>query len=180
MKLKEKAKEFSSKLQKIKVCAFDVDGILTDGRIWWQDDIGWNRTSHIRDGYGLKVLQRAGYKVGVITGGNSESVVKRYSENLELDFVYKGNEDKREAFKELLSMGYLADEILYMGDEHFDIPLLRACGFSATVPQASWEVQEVCDYITQTGAGLGAVREVIDMLRFACGIKPESEGLNIE
>lgn len=180
MRIKEIANQFSSQLKKIKVCAFDVDGILTDGRIWWQDDIGWNRTSHIRDGYGLKVLQRAGYKVGVITGGNSESVVKRYGENLELDFVYKGNEDKRGAFKKLLDQKYSADEILYMGDEHFDIPLLKVCGFSATVPEASWEVHEVCDYVTEARAGHGAVREVIDILRFACGLKPESEGLEIE
>ncbi len=165
--------ELVEKLKKIKVCAFDVDGILTDGMVWWQsEEVGWNRTSHTRDGYGLKVLQRAGLKVGVITGGDSLSVSKRYKENLKLDFIYSGNEDKRHAFSELLSSGFETSEILYMGDEFFDTPLLRAAGFGATVPEAVSEVREVVDYITTLPGGRGAVREVIDLVRYAQGIVP--------
>lgn len=179
MNLHEKVEKYREKLKKIKVCAFDVDGILTDGRIWWHgDEVGWNRISNVRDGYGLVLLKRLGFKVGVITGGNSYSVVKRFKENLQLDFVYKGNEDKRTAFRELLSEGYKPEEILYMGDELFDIPLLKKAGFSATVPDASYDVHEVVDYITSCAPGNGAVREVIDMLRLAQNLKvdiPEIE-----
>ncbi|MEC7275124.1 MAG: HAD hydrolase family protein [Bdellovibrionota bacterium] len=178
--VRECAKRFEEKLKKIKVCAFDVDGILTDGRVWWQDEtIGWNRYTNIHDGYGLKVLQRAGYKVGVITGGDSFSITKRFGDNLKLDFIFKGNEDKRDAFRSLMSEGYDRSEILYMGDEHFDMPLLRAAGFSATVPEAGFEVKAVCDYVTTASGGAGAAREVIDMLRVACGILPESEGQEV-
>lgn len=176
----EKAVEMHrEKLSKIKVCAFDVDGILTDGKIWWHgDEVGWNRISNIRDGYGMVLLKRLGLKVGVITGGSSFSVVKRFKENLELDFVYKGNEDKRKAFLELVSQGNKPEEILYMGDELFDIPLLKKAGFSATVPEASFEVHGVVDYVTKAGPGNGAVREVIDILRLAQNLKvdiPELE-----
>lgn len=168
MTIIENAEKFKEKLSKIKVCAFDVDGVLTDGKIWWHgDDVGWNRISNVRDGYGLVLLKKFGFKVGVITGGNSLSVVKRFSENLGLDFVYKGNEDKRDAFKDILSEGYKAEEILYMGDELFDIPLLKSAGFSATVSNASPEVKEVVDFISCEKGGEGAVREVIDILRIA-------------
>ena len=167
-------KRVVEKLKKIKVCAFDVDGVLTDGSVWWQsEEVGWNRTSNTRDGYGLKVLQRAGLKVGVITGGNSLSVIKRYKENLNLDFVYSGNEDKRTAFSDLLSLGHLAEEVLYMGDEFFDMPLLKAAGFGATVPEAAGEVKDVVDYVATIPGGRGAVREVIDLLCYAQGIVPE-------
>jgi len=166
--------ELVNKLKKIKACAFDVDGVLTDGTVWWEgEEVGWNRTSHTSDGYGLKVLQRAGLKVGVITGGNSLSIEKRYKENLGLDFVHSGKEDKRYAFDELLSTGLKSDEILYMGDEFFDIPLLKAAGFSATVSEAVGEVKDVCDYVSTLSGGRGAVRQVIDLVRYAQNIVPE-------
>lgn len=172
--LKTEALKYADKLKKIKVCAFDVDGVLTDGKVWWAgEEIGWNRSTNIRDGYGLVLLKRLGYKVGVITGGDSLSVVKRFEENLKLDFVYAGNEDKREAYKDLLAQGYDKSEILYMGDEHFDMPLLKVTGFSATVPAASHEVKDVVDYVTECPGGEGAVREVIDLLRLACDITPQ-------
>lgn len=174
--LREISKKYEAKLKKIKVCAFDVDGILTDGRVWWHgEEVGWNRMTHTNDGYGFHILMRAGLKVGVITGGKSFSIDKRFKDNLKLDFVYKGTDDKRDAFKKIMDLGYEADEILYMGDEFFDMPLLKKAGFSATVPTASHEVQEVVDYITTRESGMGCAREVIDMLRFVQGIVPHVE-----
>ncbi|MDC1174543.1 HAD hydrolase family protein [Bacteriovoracaceae bacterium] len=170
----EKAKEFKTKIDKIKVCAFDVDGILTDGKVYWSgEEVGWNRSSHTRDGYGLKLLQEAGLKVGIITGGDSLSVVKRYKENLGLDFLYKGNEDKVDAIRDLVKQGYDPAEIFYMGDELFDIPLLKIAGFSATVEAASPEVLESVDYIAKMPSGEGCVREVIDIIRYAKEISPK-------
>jgi len=174
MELKSLIEEHGEKLKKIKVCAFDVDGVLTDGRIWWDgEEVGWNRYSHSSDGYGLKLLQSFGFKVGVITGGNSLGVTKRYKENLGLDFVFKGKEDKRDAFKELMNQGHKADEILYMGDELFDIPLLKKAGFCATVPGAPLRVKSVVDYVTTTPGGNGAVREVVDLICEANGLVVE-------
>ena len=170
---RELAQKFKEKFDRLKVCAFDVDGILTNGLVYWSgEEVGWNRYTHTRDGYGLKVLMEMGLKVGVITGGNSVGITKRFKENLGLDFVYMGNEDKREAYLDLLKQGYKDEEILYMGDELFDIPLLKRAGFAATVPSASIEVLECVDYITKLDSGMGCVREVIDLLRLSRGFSP--------
>lgn len=176
MSLRETSKKFEAKLKKIKVACFDLDGILTDSHVWWaSEEVGFNRTFCIYDGYGMKVLMKAGLKVGVITGGNSVSVQKR-TEQLGLDFCYAGNEDKRDAFLDLLKRyNVTADEVLYMGDELFDMPLLRKAGFSATVPNACEEVREMVDYVTIKESGRGCAREVIDLLRYAQNIIPENK-----
>ncbi|AUN97846.1 hypothetical protein DOM21_12070 [Bacteriovorax stolpii] len=162
------AKKFEDKLKKIKVCLFDIDGILTDGKISWEgDDVGFNRTTHALDGHGLKMLMEAGLKVGVISGGDSKGVRKRFIDNLKLSFTYFGNEDKREAYKEILALGYKDEEILFMGDEFIDLPIIKRAGFSATVPNASYEIQEAVDYITHRQAGDACAREVIDIVRYA-------------
>jgi 3-deoxy-D-manno-octulosonate 8-phosphate phosphatase (KDO 8-P phosphatase) len=174
--LRQQAISFKEKLSKIKVFACDVDGILTDGRIFYQDHtIGFNRYFHAHDGYGLKILQKAGIKVGVISGGTSVGLVQRV-DNLKLDFSFLGNEDKRQAYLEIMSWGHKDEEILYMGDEFFDLPLLERCGFSATVPSSSYEIQEAVDYVTGKESGQGAVREVVDLVRYAQGIIPEIQG----
>lgn len=176
MILKETAKKFEAKLKKIKVVVFDLDGILTNGHVWWaSEEVGFNRTFNIYDGYGMKVLMAAGLKVGVITGGNSVSVFKR-TDQLGINFCYAGNEDKREAFLDIMKKYEVsAEEILYMGDELFDIPLLKKAGFSATVPNTSDEVKEIVDYVTLRKSGDGCAREVIDLVRYAQRITPQLE-----
>ena len=176
MNLKIVAKNFESKLKKIKVVVLDLDGILTDAHVWWEsDEVGFNRAFNIYDGYGMKVLMKAGLKVGVITGGNSVSVQKRIDQ-LGLDFCYAGNEDKRSAFMDILNRYSVAqEEVLYMGDELFDIPILKKAGFSATVPNTCDEVLEIVDYVTKRESGKGCAREVIDLVRYAQGIYPNNE-----
>lgn len=176
MNLKETAKKFEAKLKKIKVVALDLDGILTDSHVWWaSEEVGFNRTFCIYDGYGMKVLMKAGIKVGVITGGNSVSVTKR-TEQLGLDFCYAGNEDKRAGFLNLLEKyNVSADEVLYMGDELFDIPILKKAGFSATVPNTTDEVKDIVDYVTVRESGKGCAREVLDLVRYAQNIHPIHE-----
>ena len=160
------ANKHADKIKPLKVFLFDVDGILTTGHIFFQGgELGYNRCFHAHDGYGLRVLMRAGYKVGVISGGDSLGVTERFKNNLKLDYVFLGNEDKREAHKKILADGFRDEEILYMGDELFDIPLLKRAGFSATVPNASDEVQAIVDYVSSKTSGNGCVREVIDLVR---------------
>jgi 3-deoxy-D-manno-octulosonate 8-phosphate phosphatase (KDO 8-P phosphatase) len=174
MTLFEKAKEFQDRLNKIKVCAFDIDGVLTPGHVWYQDDvIGFNRSTHTSDGYGLKLLMRSGIRTGVISGGDSVGVRKRFIDNLKLDFAYLGDEDKRTAFQRILDDGYKEEEILFMGDEFFDVPLLKKAGFAVTVPDAPYEVKQFTDYVTTKEGGMGAVREIIEIIRYARGIVPE-------
>ena len=176
MKLREVAKKHEAKLKKIKVACFDLDGILTDSHVWWaSEEVGFNRTFCIYDGYGMKLLMKAGLKVGVITGGNSVSVQKR-TEQLGLDFCYAGNEDKRAAFLDMLKRyNVTAEEVLYMGDELFDLPLLKKAGFSATVPNTTEEVKSQVDYVTERESGKGCAREVMDLVRYAQGIEPKAE-----
>ena len=151
------------KLENIKLFLFDVDGILTDGKISWDSKLEeFIRTFHIRDGYGIRLLLEQGYKVGVISGGKSFNVKKRV-EYLGMDYCYLGHFDKTIPFKECLEKsGYTADQALYMGDDLFDIPVLDLVGFSATVPDAPQKVLDSADYITEKTGGNGAVREVID------------------
>lgn len=173
------AKHFSSKLKKIKCCAFDIDGILTNGLIRYDgDEMQFNRSFHTSDGYGLKVLMEAGLWVGVISGGDSIGIRKRFADNLNLNFTYFGNEDKRQAYLELLKKGFKDEEILYMGDEFFDLPLLKRAGFSASVPNASHEIREAVDYVTFKESGQGCAREVIDLVRYAQDITPNIPDFN--
>ncbi len=173
MDLREVAKVHKDKLDKIKVLAFDIDGVLTTGHIWWDGDVGFNRYSHTSDGYALKLMMKNGFKVGVISGGDSVGVKKRFEDNLGLDFCFFGNEDKRVAFQKVLDLGFRDEEVLYMGDEFFDTPLLKRAGFGVTVPIASYEVKKFCDYVTMRESGQGAVREVIDIMRYNRGITPD-------
>lgn len=174
--IKEVSNIFSEKLKKVKVCLFDVDGILTNGKIFWAgEEVGFNRQFHTHDGYGLKMLMRAGLKVGIITGGDSIGVRKRF-EGLGVDYLYMGSEDKRASFEKILEdAGVTQEETLYMGDEFFDLPILKRAGFSATVPNASYEIRDAVDYVTIRESGGACVREVIDMLRFVQNITPDIE-----
>ncbi len=179
MNLKEIAKKHSDKLKKIKVLLFDVDGILTNGIIYWSgEEVGFNRFFHAHDGYGIKMMRKAGLKVGIITGGNSVGVKQRFDE-LGVDYLFMGNEDKRAALDSIQENEKVTDEeCLYMGDEFFDLPLLKRVGFSATVPEASLEIQEEVDYVSIRKGGEGCVREVVDLLRYAQNIVPKIEGYN--
>ncbi len=167
------AEKFREKLEPIKLVLLDVDGILTTGHIYYAgEEVGFNRYFHVSDGYILRVLMKHGLQVGIVSAGHSLGVIKRI-EDLKIPLQFLGSEDKREAFTEALRRTNLkAHEVLYMGDEFFDMPLLKKAGFSATTPHASYEVQEVADYVTFRGAGQGAVREVIDMLRYVQKIVP--------
>jgi|GEM_PF-193056 len=173
------SKKFKLKLQKIKCVAFDVDGVLTDGTVFYHgEEVGYNRFFSVRDGYGLKLLRDFGIKVAVITGGHSLGVFKRFNENLKVDYFFAGNEDKRDAFNFLQAEGFSPEEILYMGDEFFDVPLLLAAGFSVAPPTASSEILASVDYITEAKPGQGAVREVVDLLRIVQKITPTIPNFN--
>lgn len=174
--IKEYAERNRERLAKIKVCLFDIDGVLTDGTIFWSgNDIGYTRVTNIRDGWAMKFLQRKGLKVGVISGGIEPNLEKRFKDTLKLDYVVLGKMDKRESYMKILADGYTDEEVMFMGDEFIDLPIMKRVGFSATVPNASYEIQEVADYITFNRAGDGAAREVMDLIRFAKNLKVDVE-----
>jgi 3-deoxy-D-manno-octulosonate 8-phosphate phosphatase (KDO 8-P phosphatase) len=157
--------EVEKRLEKIKLVALDVDGVLTDARVHWIKGQGWTRSYNIRDGFGLKLLHRAGIEVAFISGSNTEELKERIS-HLKIKHSVLGVEDKLPAFLQILKdLNLEPEQALYIGDELFDIPVLEIVGFSATVPDAVEAVRKRVHYITQARGGDGAVREVIDLLR---------------
>jgi 3-deoxy-D-manno-octulosonate 8-phosphate phosphatase (KDO 8-P phosphatase) len=152
-----------SKLKNIKMLVLDVDGVLTDTRIWF-DGTEWRRFFSIRDGVGIKRLTEAGYKIAVITGSKAEDLRARVK-SLGIHFLYEGALDKEPSFLQLQKeSGFTPEQMAYVGDDIFDIPLLQAVAFGATVPEAVDEVMEIADYVTKRPGGCGAVREVCDYI----------------
>ncbi|MCX7977457.1 MAG: HAD-IIIA family hydrolase [Bdellovibrionaceae bacterium] len=153
-----------SKLKKIKALVLDVDGVMTDTRIWMDSSGEWRRFFSIRDGVGIKRLIAQGYRLGVITGSSTSDIRARVK-TLGIPYFYEGAEDKSPAFDHLLKATDLKEnEVAYVGDDIFDIPLLRRVAFAATVPDAVDEVKEVAHYVTHRRGGEGAVREVCDLI----------------
>lgn len=142
----------------------DVDGVLTDCRLWMDSNGEWKRVYSVRDGVGIKEISAAGYKLAIITGSTATDVRAR-AKMLGFDYFYEGAADKRPSFEKLLQeSGIKKEEIAYVGDDIFDIPLIESVGFGATVPEAVDSVIEVADYVTKRPGGNGAVREVCDFI----------------
>ncbi len=166
------ADRFREQLKKIKLLILDVDGVMTDGRVFWLEGHGWSRHFHIKDGYGIKVLMKGGVDVAIISGGDSKDVRTRM-EFLKIKHVYLGDEDKLKALAKITeATGLRHDQMAFMGDDLYDIPVLDAVGFSASVPHAVEEVKARVDYVTTADGGWGAVREVADAIRAAQGLGP--------
>lgn len=164
--------DIQARLKKIKILILDVDGVMTDGRIFWLDGHGWTRHFHVKDGYGLKVLMKSGIQVAVISGGESEDVKTRMK-FLKINHVFLGDEDKIKALEKIVeATGLALEEMAFMGDDLFDIPVIEKVGFSATVPHAVEAVKARVHYVTETPGGWGAVREIADAIRKAQGLGP--------
>jgi len=143
---------------------FDVDGVLTDGRLYFGPEGDFCKAFFSRDGLGMKLLAKSGVKLALITGRDSPIVTQRAA-NLGIELVLQGIEDKRTAMAGLLAdAGLSFTEAGFMGDDLIDLPLLRACGFSATVPDGHPLVRQHAQYIAQAPAGAGAVREVCELI----------------
>jgi 3-deoxy-D-manno-octulosonate 8-phosphate phosphatase (KDO 8-P phosphatase) len=159
----------NQKMAGIKLLLLDVDGILTDGRIIYDNQGNELKAFDVKDGHGLKMVQRAGIKTGIITGRSSE-VVKRRAQELGFDILYQGALNKLEPYLEILAEhGLTNEQVAYVGDDVVDLPVLRRVGFSATVADAVEDVLPLVDYVTKRPGGRGAVREICDMLIRASG-----------
>lgn len=151
-------------LSKIKLLLLDVDGVLTDGRIIYDSEGGETKSFDVKDGHGLKLLQRAGIRVGIITGRES-AIVARRAEELGIELVYQGAKDKSLPFNEIMQKLALApEEIAYVGDDVVDLPVMRKVGFAATVADAVDDVKPFADMVTKLPGGRGAVREICDYI----------------
>jgi len=158
------------KLRNIRLLLLDVDGVMTDGRIIYDGNGLETKFFNVKDGHGIKMLQRHGIEVGIITGRTSVVVDIRARE-LGIELVYQGALKKLERYNDVkLRTGLADNQIAYMGDDIIDVPVMRRAGFSAAPPDSLPEVLAVADYISSCGGGKGAVREVCDMILRARGV----------
>ncbi len=148
----------------------DCDGVLTDGRLYFTQAGEELKVFHVRDGQGLMMWHRAGFQSGIISGRNSK-IVERRAQELGISYVKIGSQDKLTDFAEIIKdAGVMAEEVAYIGDDLPDIDLMKKVGFAVTVADAAREVFQHAKYITVAKGGLGAVREVTDLLLESKGI----------
>lgn len=158
-----------AKARRIRLVALDVDGVMSDGQIYFTAKGDEVKGFNILDGLGLKQLMAAGIEVAVITGRNSPLTEKRMTD-LGIPHLIQGREDKKVALQDLVSTLDISPEaIAYMGDDLPDLPAMRYAGLGVTVPNGYWLVREYADYCTRASGGSGAVREMCDLLLTAGG-----------
>lgn len=157
----------------LQALVLDVDGILSDGFVTLTNSGDELKSFDIRDGLGMKLIQKAGMKVIIITGRKSNIVEKRMTD-LGVDLICQGREDKGVALREACAqLNILPEDCLYMGDDWPDLSAFAIAGMSITVPNGHEEVRRRANLVTQAMGGRGAVREVCDMLLFSKGIYQE-------
>lgn len=154
----------------ISLVVLDVDGVLTDGRLWFGPDGESWKAFHVRDGHGIKELLRAGVGVAVISGRSSPAVAARLRE-LGVDEVAQGVDDKARALGELLARRRVAaSRVACLADDTPDLPVMAAVGLPAAVADAHPEVLAAARHVTRAPGGRGAVREFSDFLLAARGV----------
>jgi 3-deoxy-D-manno-octulosonate 8-phosphate phosphatase (KDO 8-P phosphatase) len=157
------------KAKNIKLLILDVDGVLTDGRLFFDNDGNEYKSFHARDGHGIKLLQQTGVQVAIISGRKSSTVALRMK-NLGVDHVYQGHENKIAAFNEIIEkIGIAPEQAAHVGDDLLDLPIMIRVGLAIAVNDANFAVKEHADWCTVLPGGLGAVREVCDFIMQAQG-----------
>ena len=163
------ADEVRARAARIRVAAFDVDGTLTDGRLWFDDAGRESKAYHIHDGLGLKLLQDAGIAVAFVTARESASARAR-ARDLGIAHVYTGVRDKREALRDLCAqLGVAMDAVAYMGDDLVDLGVFAQVGLAVAPANVHAWLRERVHWITEARGGEGAARELCDLLLEAQG-----------
>lgn len=157
------------KAANIKLVIFDVDGVLTNGSLFYGDDGQEYKAFHSRDGHGMKMLQKSGVEIGIITGRTSK-VVDYRMENLGIQHVYQGKKEKLPAFIELIGkLGLDPLEVAYVGDDVVDLPIMKRVGLAIAVADAHHLVTQHAHWQTPHGGGQGAARDVCELIMEARG-----------
>jgi len=152
------------KIAKIKIVLTDVDGVLTDGSLYYNDEGIMMKKFFVKDGMGAVLLKENGIEVGIVTSDNSETAVAR-GKRLKLDLVYCAVKDKKEIMNEICFVRNLKPEnIAFIGDDVNDIGILQMAGLSACPNDAVDQVKKIVDYVCKKEGGRGAFRELADMI----------------
>ena len=165
--------------KKIKLMAFDVDGVMTDGSVTYDENGVEYKTFNVKDGHGLVRMGRSGFITAIITARNN-GTVKHRAENLNITELYQGQRYKLPALEEIMAKYNLTYEnVSYMGDDLPDVCILEKVGLACCPADAVKEVQEICNFKSAINGGRGAVRELCDFILDAQGIEKQyivSEG----
>lgn len=157
-------KALKLRLKKIKLLATDVDGVLTDGGMYYSESGSAFKKFNVRDGMGMVLLRNAGIHIAIITSEDSE-IVRRRAETLQVSDLFQGTKDKVATMEKLLKRhALLWDEVAYIGDDVNDHELLKRVGFAVTPADGIEENKAIAHYVTKKKGGKGCVREVCDLL----------------
>lgn len=152
------------RMRRLRLMIFDVDGVLTDGTLFIGESGVEMKAFNVRDGHGLKMLKDSGVAVGILSARRSRAVDARAAE-LGIELLEQGAADKAAAFDRLVSRGRISAEAAgYMGDDVVDLPVLARCGFAVSVPDAPEIVRAKAHYVTRAPGGLGAAREICELI----------------
>ena len=152
------------KAAKVQLLISDVDGVLTDGSITYTGSGEEIKSFSVLDGLGIKLLMEAGIRFCIISA-RSSGATKRRAEELGVDLLFQGVEQKLPLLKSLLNeFGLSPEEVAYVGDDLVDLPLLRSVGLAITVPNCAKELRDFCHYMTKAMGGKGAIREVAELI----------------
>ena len=160
----------AGKASQIKLLILDVDGVLTDGKLWFTSEGQEMKSFHVHDGMGMTRLQQAGIPIAIITSRNSPIVSTRMQE-LGVQQVYQGQKSKSSAFEELLQKFNLTPSaVAYVGDDLPDLPVMQRVGLSVAVANATTPIKQQADWQTKNNGREGAVREVCEMILKSRGL----------
>jgi 3-deoxy-D-manno-octulosonate 8-phosphate phosphatase (KDO 8-P phosphatase) len=155
---------FKEKLKKVSTFIFDVDGVLTDGSLLVMPDGEFLRRMNIKDGYAMALAVKRGYRIAIISGGHSTGVPVRLR-RLGIEEVFMGVENKLKVYDQLLEKYSLTDEqVLFMGDDIPDLPLIKRCGVPCCPADAVTEILQKSEYVSLKEGGHGCVRDVIEQV----------------
>jgi 3-deoxy-D-manno-octulosonate 8-phosphate phosphatase (KDO 8-P phosphatase) len=156
--------EIGARAADVRLLVLDVDGVLTDGRLYFTERGEEMKCFHVRDGAGIVHLLRAGVQVAIISGRNSPAVEKRATE-LGITYVRQGVSDKLAALRELLArLNLTADSVACMGDDNADLPIMKIARLAISVADAHADAKACAHFVTMATGGRGAVREACDLM----------------
>ena len=166
--------DIQAKAAQIRLVIFDVDGVLTDGRLFLGDDGQEYKAFNSKDGHGMRMLLDSGIDIGIVTGRTSD-VVRIRMEGLGISHVYQGSREKLPAYEELkVATGYVDSEIAFVGDDVVDLPPMRRAGLAIAVQDAHGLVKQHAHWITPSPGGRGAGRDVCELVMDAKGTLEEA------